>query len=81
MVAVFDIKKPRALACTASAIDKSHHDPVYDVFWVQSKTNTQFASVSTDGQMMWWDTRKLSEPTEVMLLNDGTGEHCIDLST
>lgn len=56
-----------------SSIDKSHHDPVYDVFWIQSKTNNQFASVSTDGQMMWWDTRRLSEPTEVLQLNDGTG--------
>jgi hypothetical protein len=44
---------------------------VYDVFWIQSKTNNQFASVSTDGQMMWWDTRKLTEPTEVLQLNDG----------
>jgi len=54
-----------------SSIDRSHHDPVYDVFWIQSKTNNQFASVSTDGQMMWWDTRKLTEPTEVLQLNDG----------
>lgn len=73
LVAVFDIKKPRGVAITTSSIDKSHHDPVYDVFWVQSKTNNQFASVSTDGQMMWWDTRKLSEPTEVVMLNDGSG--------
>jgi hypothetical protein len=57
-----------------SSIDRSHHDPVYDVFWIQSKTNNQFASVSTDGQMMWWDTRKLTEPTEVLQLNDGASE-------
>lgn len=56
-----------------SSIDRSHHDPVYDVFWIQSKTNNQFVSVSTDGQMMWWDSRRLVEPTEVLQLNDGSG--------
>jgi dynein intermediate chain 2 len=44
---------------------------VYDVFWVQSKTNNQFVSVSTDGRMLFWDTRKLSEPTDEVVLNDG----------
>lgn len=47
-----------------------HADPVYDVFWIQSKTNNQFASVSTDGRMLWWDTRKLSEPTDEVSLTD-----------
>lgn len=73
LVTVFDVKKPRAVAISSSSIDKSHHDPVYDVFWIQSKTNTQFVSVSTDGQMMFWDSKKLSEPTEVIPLGDGTG--------
>lgn len=73
LVAVFDIRKPRSPAITTSTIDRSHHDPVYDVYWIQSKTNSQFVSVSTDGQQMWWDTRKLTEPTEVLQLNDGTG--------
>ena len=72
LVHVFDIKKPRAVAITSSSIDRSHHDPVYDVFWIQSKTNNQFASVSTDGRMLWWDTRKLSEPTDEVTLQDGT---------
>ena len=44
---VFDTKKPRSVAITTSSIDRSHHDPVYDVFWIQSKTNNQFVSVST----------------------------------
>lgn len=71
LVHVFDIKKPRAVAMSSSSIDRSHHDPVYDVFWIQSKTNNQFASVSTDGRMLWWDTRKLSEPTDEVSLTDG----------
>lgn len=72
-VGILDIKKPRSVAITSSAIDKSHHDPVYDVFWVQSKTNNQFVSVSTDGQMLWWDTRKLTEPTDTIQLTDSVG--------
>jgi dynein intermediate chain 2 len=47
-----------AIPQESSLIEKSHHDPVYDVFWFSSKTGNQCASVSTDGQMLWWDTRK-----------------------
>jgi len=53
----------------ASVIEKSHHDPVYDVFWINSKTGNQCVSVSTDGQMLWWDTRRLSEPTDSLELS------------
>jgi dynein intermediate chain 2 len=73
LVHVFDIKKPRSVQVTSSSIDRSHHDPVYDVFWIQSKTNSQFASVSTDGRMLWWDTRKLSEPTDEVSIQDAGG--------
>ena len=52
----------------SSLIEKSHHDPVSDVFWVSSKTGHQCASVSTDGQMFWWDTRKLGEPIDSLHL-------------
>jgi dynein intermediate chain 2 len=30
--------------------------------------HAQCVSVSTDGQILWWDTRKLSEPTDSLLL-------------
>ena len=46
---------------------------MYDVFWIQSKTNNQFVSVSTDGRMLWWDTRKLTEPTDELQLTDQAG--------
>ena len=51
-----------------SVVEKSHHDPVSDVFWVSSKTGHQCVSVSTDGQMLWWDTRKLVEPIDSLIL-------------
>ena len=56
------------LPFSTSVIEKSHHDPVYEVFWINSKTGNQCVSVSTDGQMLWWDTRRLSEPTDSLQL-------------
>ena len=56
----------------SSPIEKSHRDPVYDVAWLQSKTGTECATVSTDGQLLFWDTRKLGEPLEGMPLQQGT---------
>eukprot|EP00164_Ancoracysta_twista_P002327 GFYU01003075.1.p1 GENE.GFYU01003075.1~~GFYU01003075.1.p1 ORF type:complete len:570 (+),score=204.31 GFYU01003075.1:231-1940(+) len=53
----------------SSLIERSHRDPVYSVAWLQSKTGTECASVSTDGQVFWWDIRKLGEPTESLLLD------------
>eukprot|EP00798_Chlamydomonas_sp_ICE-L_P028284 gene28284-31392_t len=48
-------------------IDISHRDPIYDFAWLQSKTG---AEVSTDGQVLWWDIRKLSERLEEMPLKE-----------
>jgi dynein intermediate chain 2 len=73
LITYFDLRKPNGIAGTCSPLDtsvleKSHHDPVSDVYWVSSKTGHQCASVSTDGKMMWWDTRKLDEPLDSILL-------------
>ncbi|GMI57838.1 hypothetical protein ScalyP_jg11939 [Parmales sp. scaly parma] len=79
LVTFYDLRKPNApekqcMAFESSVIEKSHHDPVYDVFWISSKTGNQCASVSTDGQMMWWDTRRLGEPTDTLeLATDSKG--------
>ena len=69
LIVYFDLRKPNAPAgkckpLSVSVIEKSHHDPVGDVFWVQSKTGHQCASVSTDGQLLWWDTRNLEAPID-----------------
>jgi dynein intermediate chain 2 len=54
-----------------SIIEKSHHDPVYEVFWINSKTGNNCVSVSTDGRIIWWDTRHLKDPLdEVVLCTD-----------
>ena len=58
-----------AFAADTSPIEKSHRDPVYSIAWVQSKTGSEFFSASTDGQILWWDIRKLSEPTDSTMLD------------
>lgn len=78
LITYYDLRKPgggaskEILPAGSSLIDKSHHDPVYDVFWINSKTGNQCVSVSTDGQMLWWDTRKLENPTDQILMNTDT---------
>lgn len=39
-------------------LEKSHHDPVYDVYWLTvGKTGNECVSVSTDGKLLWWDMK------------------------
>lgn len=42
---------------------------IWKVLWVSSKTGTEAFSCSTDGQVLWWDTRKMGECTECMILD------------
>lgn len=39
-----------------TVLEKSHHDPVYEVYWLQTgKTGNECVSIGSDGRMMWWD--------------------------
>eukprot|EP00074_Homo_sapiens_P110088 XP_024306649.1 dynein intermediate chain 2, axonemal isoform X4 [Homo sapiens] len=67
-LACWDTRKG-SLVAELSTIESSHRDPVYGTIWLQSKTGTECFSASTDGQVMWWDIRKMSEPTEVVILD------------
>jgi len=49
----------------------ARRDPVFDFAWLQSKTGSEALTVSTDGQVLWWDIRKLSEVVETMPLRWG----------
>jgi len=70
MVATWDLRKG-SQPVDSSILEKSHHDPVYDIFWIQSRTGNECVSVSTDGQLLWWDTRKLEAgPMDSMLLEE-----------
>lgn len=59
-------KRPRE----QSPIQNCHHDPVFDVAYIQCRSGNEFCSVSTDGQMLWWDARRLSEPIDSFKLID-----------
>lgn len=57
------------MLCTDSpCVYVSCRDPVFDFAWLQSKTGSEALTVSTDGQVLWWDIRKLSEVVETMPL-------------
>jgi dynein intermediate chain 2, axonemal len=53
-------------------LEKSHHDPVYDVYWqTVGKSGTECVSTSTDGRLLWWDMKKLGDgPVEELLLSE-----------
>ena len=60
-------------------------DPVYDMAWLQTKTGTEAMTVSSDGKALWWDTRRLAEPTEELRLMEKGSEQalgavCLDYS-
>mmetsp|Transcript_21711 Transcript_21711/g.38961 ORF Transcript_21711/g.38961 Transcript_21711/m.38961 type:complete len:545 (+) Transcript_21711:269-1903(+) len=75
LITFFDSRKSGSKPCETSVIENSHHDPVYDVFWTSSKTGNLCASCSSDGTMLWWDTRRLREPLERIELNTGKHPH------
>ena len=59
-VALYDIRTAGLI--TSSKLEESHHESVSDFVWLKSKSNTEFITTSTDGQVVWWDIRDLSEP-------------------
>jgi dynein intermediate chain 2 len=53
-------------------LEKSHHDPVYDIYWLTvGKTGTECVSTSTDGRILWWDMKKLDNgPVDELVLSE-----------
>lgn len=53
-------------------LEKSHHDPVYDIYWLTlGKLGTECVSTSTDGRILWWDQRNLDHgPVDELLINE-----------
>lgn len=46
----------------------SHRDQINSLVWFASKTNSEFFTGSNEGQIMWWDIRKIDKPMEKMFL-------------
>lgn len=56
-----------------SELERSHHDPVYNVEWVTSKSGSESVSSSTDGQVLWWDWKdagRLNEAKQLIPMKD-----------
>ena len=58
-------------------LEKSHADPVYDVYWLTlGKTGTECVSSSTDGRLLWWDinkkdqSRDITKPVDQLILEE-----------
>ncbi|KOC61090.1 Dynein intermediate chain 3, ciliary [Habropoda laboriosa] len=47
----------------------SHRCPATQTLWIPTKVNTEFFSSSTDGVVLWWDTRSLKSPTETLVMD------------
>eukprot|EP01084_Bolivina_argentea_P099600 179020_1 len=75
LLGVWDLRKSGNKAVESTVIELTHSDPIYDVEWIQSRTGTEFVSVSTDGVICWWDARKLGTgPMDQMVLCNETCE-------
>ena len=53
-------------------LEKSHHDPVYDIYWLTvGKSGTECVSTSPDGRILWWDMKKLGDgPVDELVLSE-----------
>ncbi|KAF5294468.1 hypothetical protein FQR65_LT01594 [Abscondita terminalis] len=52
-----------------SLMEVSHRDPVLSALWIYSKSGLEFFSTSPDGQVKWWDARKLDQNVENLILS------------
>jgi dynein intermediate chain 2, axonemal len=71
VIAVWDMRETKNTPNWQTQIEKSHHEPVYDIYWLHGKSGNEFVSASTDGRMMWWDFRKDKEPIDSCKITDG----------
>lgn len=51
-----------------SDVKEGHKQKVTGIKWLATKSSMDFFSVSTDGRVMSWDARNLSQPTEKIYL-------------
>jgi len=76
LISYYDTRKGES-PVDSSIIERSHRDPVYKIAWLHGKTPNECASTSTDGMVLWWDIRKLGEPTETLSLEDKSDNNAI----
>ncbi|CAF0752563.1 unnamed protein product [Didymodactylos carnosus] len=67
-VCIFDLRKGNT-PVEQSFIENSHRELVRNAVWLQSKSGTEFFSTAADGKIYWWDTKKMSEPVDQLILD------------
>lgn len=70
VVGVWDLRVNKRTASIVSEIETSHCEPVVDLFWLSSKGGNEFVTCSTDGKVIWWDYRNISQPTDVLTITE-----------
>jgi dynein intermediate chain 2, axonemal len=67
--AYFDIRSDSQYPAIISRRENSHRDKVNAVTFYCSKTNMEFFSGSSFGEIFWWDLRNLEKPIDTLLLS------------
>lgn len=68
-IAVYDDRSNINTPHTISKRENSHHDQINDINFYTSKTNTEFFSVSSAGELFCWDLRYMEEPIDAVFLD------------
>lgn len=76
-IALYDIRLSSKLPITVSHRENSHRDKVNAVTFYCSKSNMEFFSGSSSGEIFWWDLRSMEKPIDVLLLQPETMQDSI----
>jgi len=71
LITHYDLRVGNGSRVATTKFENSHFDPVYDLVWLQSKTQSECVTVSSDAKVLWWDIRNLKEPTDKCVLTNG----------
>ncbi|XP_046653741.1 dynein intermediate chain 3, ciliary-like [Daphnia pulicaria] len=67
-VGIWDVRKSQGpVECVPIGV--GHSESVTSLIWSNSKAGGEFFSASGDGQVLWWDMRKLNAPIDAILLD------------
>ena len=66
-VGIWDVRKSQGpVECVP--LDTGHREAVTSLIWSNSKAGGEFFSAAADGQVLWWDMRKMTAPIDTMVL-------------
>jgi len=62
-MAIWDVRRGM-YPVDSTELSAGHIGPIYACTWISSKSGNEIFTVSTDGQVLLWNLRKLTEPIE-----------------